>query len=66
MGLLLASATAMGSATGGPGSPWTPRIKLGGPVIYLDSQIFFKNIKILCENKTITNSFENSSLKIAV
>ena len=30
-----------------------PRIKLGGPVIGLDPPDFFKNIKILCENKTI-------------
>ena len=43
----------------GPGSPWTPR----GPVIDLDPQIVL-NIKILCENKRINNSFENSSLVV--
>ena len=56
----------MGSATGGPGGPWTPRIKLGGPVIGLDPPDILKNIKILCENKRINNSFENSSLIVTV
>ena len=43
-----------------------PRIKLGGPVIGLDPPDFKKNIKILCENKRINNSFENSSLVFTV
>ena len=57
------SKTGMGSATGGS---LDPQNKTGGPVIGLDPQIFLKNIKILCENKRINNSFENSSLVVTV
>ena len=53
----------MGSATGGSRGS----MKTGGPVIGLDPPPrFFKNIKILCENKKINNSFENSSLVVTV
>ena len=43
-----------------------PRIKLGGPVIGSDPPDFFKNIKILRENKRFNNSFEDSSLIVTV
>ena len=58
--------SAWGPLPGGPGGPWTPQNKTGGPVIGLDPPDVFKDIKILCENKRINNSFENSSLVVTV
>ena len=51
----------------GPRGPWTPQNQTGGCSNRFGPHRFnLKNIKILCENKRINNSFENSSLVVTV
>ena len=57
----------LGPLPGGPGGPWTPQNKTeGSSNRFGPPRFIFKNIKILCENKRINNSFENSSLVVTV